>query len=172
MGFEGYVQLGDTFRGVVLMRDAQRAAPADQDDPPTFRVYGPDGLVPGAVGAAALLDTGTISGATNGDPIVVTSAGHGLTTGTHVTVSGVQGNAAANGGFRVTRLTSSTFALDGSVGGGAYASGGEWHLTGLYRYEVEAAAAAGFDVGRSYSVFLEGEVQGEATAEMQTFVVT
>lgn len=70
--------------------------------------------------------TGTVTGATNATPIVVTSIGHGLVTGDSVVLSGVVGNTAANGTFVVTRVTANTFSLNGSVGSGAYTSGGAW----------------------------------------------
>src|SRR5207237_8013472 len=40
---------------------------------------------------------GSITGATTASPILITSAGHGLISGTQITVNGVQGNTAANG---------------------------------------------------------------------------
>lgn len=67
-----------------------------------------------------------ITDATNATPIVITSANHGLTTGAVVSISGVGGNAAANGIFTVTVVDANTFSLDGSTGSGAYTSGGAW----------------------------------------------
>lgn len=72
-----------------------------------------------------------IIGATNASPIVVTALRHGLTTGERVTITGVAGNAAANGTFTVTRLDSNRFQLDGSNGTGFYAGGGTWSLADL-----------------------------------------
>jgi photosystem II stability/assembly factor-like uncharacterized protein len=69
-----------------------------------------------------------ITNATNATPIVITSAGHGLSSGRDVSVDGVTGNTAANGIFEVTVLSSSSFELDGSSGNGAYGGGGEWTL--------------------------------------------
>lgn len=169
--FIGYVELDDTLTAVVLIRDAART-PVNLDAPPTVRVYGPDGLLPEATGSGSFLDSGPIQGATNATPVVVTSANHGLTTGSYVTVSGVLGNAGANGTFPVTRLTASTFELDGSVGSGDYASGGTWNVAGLYRYQVEAAAVDGFESGVCYTALVQGAVAGVATAETQSFVVT
>lgn len=70
--------------------------------------------------------TGTITDASNETPIVVTSAAHGLTTGTRVKIEGVGGNDAANDSFLITVLTSDTFSLDNSSGTGAYSGGGTW----------------------------------------------
>ncbi len=71
----------------------------------------------------------TITDASNTDPIVVTSEGHGLKSGDGVAISGVGGNAAAIGNFVITRLTADTFSLQtfahGDVAGtGEYTSGG------------------------------------------------
>jgi hypothetical protein len=66
----------------------------------------------------------TITAASNATPIVVTSTAHGLTTGDPVTVASVGGNTAANGDWVVTRVDANSFSLDGSVGNGAYTSGG------------------------------------------------
>ena len=67
----------------------------------------------------------TITAATNATPIVVTTTvANGLVTGDQVVVSGVLGNTAANGTFKIVALTTSSFQLVGSVGNGAYAGGG------------------------------------------------
>lgn len=67
----------------------------------------------------------SISNATNATPIVVTTgASHGLTTGDYVRVASVLGNTAANGHWRVTVTSGTTFELDDSAGTGAYTSGG------------------------------------------------
>jgi hypothetical protein len=83
----------------------------------------------------------TITAATNATPIqITTSVANNLVTGQTVTISGVTGNTAANGTFVITRVDSTNFTLNGSVGNGAYISGGtvngcaSWiHLTnGMY----------------------------------------
>jgi len=66
-----------------------------------------------------------ITGATNANPIVVTSAGHGFSNGDKVTISGVLGNTAANGTHTVAGKTADTFQLSGVAGNGAYVSGGK-----------------------------------------------
>lgn len=65
-----------------------------------------------------------VTGATNASPIVITTATHSLTTGDVVTIASVSGNTNANGTFRVTVVSSTTFSLDGSAGNAAYTSGG------------------------------------------------
>jgi len=67
----------------------------------------------------------TISNATNATPIVITTTvAHGYSSGDYVFVSGVLGNTAANGSWRIASASGSTFQLVGSAGNGAYASGG------------------------------------------------
>lgn len=69
-------------------------------------------------------EVGTITGATNASPIVVTVTAHGYETGDQATIANVLGNLAANGNWTITVLTADTFSLDGSTGDGAYTSGG------------------------------------------------
>lgn len=69
--------------------------------------------------------SGSVTGATNASPIVITSAGHGLATGDIVRILGVLGNTAANGLFQVTVTGSNTFSIP-ATGNGAYTSGGAW----------------------------------------------
>lgn len=65
-----------------------------------------------------------ITNATNATPIVITAAGHGLTSGAKAYISGVLGNTGANGEWSVTYIDVDTFSLNGSAGNGAYSSGG------------------------------------------------
>jgi len=67
-----------------------------------------------------------ITGASNAAPIVITSAGHGLSTGDAISVSGVAGNTAANGVFTITKVDDNSFSLNGTTGNAAYTSGGSW----------------------------------------------
>lgn len=82
--------------------------------------------------ALSIGPSGTITGATNASPIVVTSANHGLAVGDSVVISGVLGNTAANGTWIVSAVTTNTFTLTAVAGGGAstgngaYTSGGTW----------------------------------------------
>src|SRR4051812_34371748 len=117
--FAGFVELEDSLRLDFLSKNSS-GVPTDADALPTYRVYGPDGLVPNQTGTAGYRDSGVVTGATNATPIVVTSAGHGLTTGTRVTVSSVGGNTAANGTFTITRVDADTFSLNSSVGNAGY----------------------------------------------------
>lgn len=77
--------------------------------------------------------SGAITGATNATPIVITTSGTAPATGAIVTISGVAGNTAANGTFRVTNLSPTTYSLQALAGNanvagnGAYTSGGNWY---------------------------------------------
>jgi hypothetical protein len=78
-----------------------------------------------------LSSTLTITGATNATPIVITtSAAHGLVSDKIVCITGVTGNTAANGIWKITVLSPTTFliknpiSLQSTVGNGAYVSGG------------------------------------------------
>lgn len=122
--FIGYVQLGGTLASMILFRDAARA-PVNTDSDPTFRVYGPDGLVALATGASAFLDTGAVTDATNATPVVVTSANHGLTTGQKVYVQGGTGNTVLNNAqWTVTVTDANTFTCPATGNGDFYVAPG------------------------------------------------
>lgn len=80
--------------------------------------------------------SGQVIDATNVSEIVITTTSslttptpcdHGLTTGDHVTITGVGGNTAANvSDAPITVVSPSTFSIDGVAGNGAYTSGGTW----------------------------------------------
>jgi hypothetical protein len=146
-------------------------APLDADAPPIYRVYGPAGIVAGVTGACTLLDTGSVTGATNASPVVFTAANHGLTSGFVVTVSGVTGNNGANGSGVVTVIDVNTFTIAGLNGTGAYVSGGQWHLTGLYSYSFPATPQSGFEIGTLYVTVLEGAAGGVQFSYTQTFQI-
>jgi len=89
------------------------------------------------ISAAAIVKgnlTGTITGATNADPIVISAAGHNRATGDEVTITGVGGNTAANGTWTITVIDANSFSLDGSQGSGAYTSGGSWTASPIITY--------------------------------------
>lgn len=66
----------------------------------------------------------TITDATNDDPIVITSAGHGLSNGDTVKIEGVRSNYSANGTWVIANKTTDTFELVDSLGNGDYSGGG------------------------------------------------
>lgn len=173
--FVGYVQLEDTIRVAALLRDPD-LVPVDPDNISNarFRVYGPDGVVSGyATGAVPTYkDSGTVTGATNNSPIVITSTAHGLDNGLLVTVTGVGGNTAANGTFIVANKAADTFELSGSTGNGGFTTNGTWHVTGWLDMSIDATSAKGFEAGYTYDVLLECEVGAIVSASRYTFIVT
>jgi hypothetical protein len=74
---------------------------------------------------AIAADSKAITGTTGAGVLIqVTIVGHGYLTGDTTTISGVVGNTAANGTWTITYVDANTFSLNGSVGNGAYVSGG------------------------------------------------
>ena len=78
-----------------------------------------------------------ITGATNADPIVITSNAHGLSSKDIVNVSGVLGIPNANGTFGITKVDANSFSLDRSASNGTYTSGGTWTYS-LFTMELGA----------------------------------
>ncbi len=79
-----------------------------------------------AVGSLSNTSTLTVSGATNANPIVITtSAAHGLQTDDFVDIDAVGGNVNANGRWRIAKTGTTTFTLVGGIGNAAYTSGGK-----------------------------------------------
>lgn len=90
----------------------------------------------------ALFGTGSVTGATQANPCVITDADHGLTTGQRVQFASVGGMTQLNftgaNYYYVSVLSSSTFSLYSdstlttaidSTGYGAYTSGGVWKIS-------------------------------------------
>ena len=78
----------------------------------------------GAINGTSATGIGSITGATNATPIVITVTDTStLTTGSVVTISGVGGNTAANGTFPIIVLSATTFSIP-VAGSGVYTSGG------------------------------------------------
>jgi len=68
----------------------------------------------------AQISSHSITGATQANPVVITSVGHGLTTGDHVAISGVVGMTELNGNtYHVTVLTANTYSLQSVTVNGA-----------------------------------------------------
>lgn len=91
---------------------------------------------------------GNITGATNVNPIVITSNNHGLANNQSVTITGVGGNTAANGTFLVTVVNGNTFSIP-VAGNGTYTSGGTWVLS-----ETQLTNDIQFTVNSIYNAFL------------------
>lgn len=163
--FVGFVQIGGTLNFAVLTTDA--GVPANSSTTPGYRVYGPAALMANGTGSLTFKDTGTVTGATNASPIVITSANHKLTTGMKVTVESVGGNTAANGTHTITVVNANSFSLDGSTGNGAYTSGGTWKATGLYNVSIAPTTNNGYAAGGFYDVLVTATVDGDVV--QQTF---
>lgn len=90
------------------------------------------------IGPANYVGT-AVTGASNTSPIVMTtSAPHGLVGTEVVRVLGVLGNTAANDFWTIVPLSTTTFSLVGSVGNGAYTSGGTVNVcsSGVFAADV------------------------------------
>lgn len=96
---------------------------------------------------AILESTQSITGATQGNPAVLTVVGHGYTTGDVVFVTGIGGMTPLNGRFfQISVLTADTFSLNGSNSTiySAYTSGGT--VARVYTITTPYAAADLFNV--------------------------
>lgn len=150
-GFLGFLQAGVGGNLPVVLELA--GVPANPDANPTFRVYGQSALTVGGTGTVSPLESGNITGATNANPIVVTSVAHGLTTGTAVRIAGVGGNTNANGLFLVTNLTNDTFSIP-VAGNAPYTSGGTWKTAGLYLIPITGSMLDNLEEGSTYTVLV------------------
>lgn len=168
--FVGFVTLSGTINFGVVFKNSSRV-PTNPSNTPSFRVYGNAGLQTGGTGTLTTKDTGVITGATNAAPIVITSASHGLNTGTSVTISGVAGNTAANGTFICTRIDANTFSLQSSTGNAPYTSGGVWNVSGLYNCSITPTSGNGYAQGGVYTVVASAVVGGNQQSQLFTFGV-
>ena len=169
MSFLGYVTLGNTLKADAITRSTSNV-PTNADSLPTYRIYGPNGLMTSGTGTSAFRNTGSITNATNASPIVVTSAAHGLTVGTKVTITGVGGNTAANGTFTLSAVTTDTFTLSGSTGNGAYTSGGTWNVTGLYLISHSITSGNGYEAGTTYAILVNFAISSTTLSNLYTFI--
>ena len=172
MGFAGYTELDGNFVGLLLTK--QDGALKDADALPTYRIYGPSGIMTGGTGTMAFLQSGSISSIENTTPIRVnTTAAHGLQTGQQLSISGVSGAVAGtvNGfSFAVTVIDSDTVELQSTTAAGT-GTGGSWHLTGQYTMTHAALAANGYDINETYTVVYAATIGGDSGAGQDTFAV-
>ncbi|HEY2170329.1 MAG TPA: phage tail protein, partial [Candidatus Angelobacter sp.] len=94
---------------------------------------------------------GAITAASNASPIKITVANHGFNTGETVVIAGVGGNTAANGTWVITVVDANNFTLSGSIGSGAYTSGGTAVVAARLRRGVFGSPVGTHNAG---SVFL------------------
>lgn len=103
-----------------------------------------------------------ITAMTNASPIVVTSAGHGLSNGDQVLVRFAEGNTAANRGvWTVANKTTDTFELAGSTGNGVWTANGEWWLVVPNAVEIAMTYSSTQDAYR-------GIAQGNLSLDLDT----
>lgn len=169
----GLVAIGSLSSALAVLHQTRDSSdiPKDADSLPSYRVYGASGLMSNGTGYLAYKDTGTITGATNASPIVVTSANHKLSNGQRITISGVGGNTAANSTYEVANVTTDTFELSGSTGNGAYTSGGTWHVSGLYEFSFTPTGGNGFAADGVYTAVVKWQMSGDDRAETFSFLV-
>jgi hypothetical protein len=111
--------------------------------------------------------SGVISGATQANPVVITSTAHGLTNGQEVFISNVTGMVEINNRvFTVAGVATNTFQLSGVNGTGytAYVSGGSWNqVQTVYvdklKESINSGAAATF--GARTGVVRANAVRGD-----------
>lgn len=137
------------------------------DDAASPLIYHLDGKIKVVAAApAAIGTTGNITGLTQANPAVVTSAAHGLVNGQSVYLAAIGGMTALNNRvFVVAGVTTNTYQLTGenSTGYGAYTSGGTWTLVRPVYVEPlkegisdGAAAALGAATGTVTGVHVKG----------------
>ena len=167
--FLGFVDLDSTLETLLAISGVD-LDPIDPTVAPSCRIYQGSTLITTA--NLTKVNTGSITAATNASPIAITSAAHGLETGSRVIISGVLGNTAANGTFTITKTGVDAFTLDGSTGNGAYTSGGTWHVAGLYKLSVAALEISSFESGQTYSVLVSWLDGADPVTALHTFTVT
>lgn len=153
------------FRNIAGTEDAFLAVGLDDPDVIGAKVYGPLTRwteriqIQGGAGLSSITPMHAprgVRGATNANPVVITSNGpHRLVEGDVVYLSGVGGNVTANGLRRVLRVVSATeYALadlngESLDGGGAYTSGGTmWRIARLgWSDPLSATFGTNIDLG-------------------------
>jgi hypothetical protein len=83
-----------------------------------------------------------VEGATNASPIVIKATDHPFSTGDTVSLFGVLGNTGANRRYTVTKIDDDNFSLDGSIGNGAYTSGGYIYHDLMSAFEIKMISNA------------------------------
>ena len=91
-----------------------------------------------------------ITNATNASPIVITTdADHGMGTGEYVHVYDCEGNTAANGEWQITRLSATSFSLNGSTGNGSYTGSGKFAGGGGHTSDTTVDGSQTWDTEKS-----------------------
>lgn len=140
----GTLESGQTVSGIVFYEFITN----DAASPLIWHI---DGKVKVTVNAPATAsNSGSITGATQANPCVITSNSHGLSNGQKVYISSVGGMTQINNlVFTVAGVTTNTFQLSGvnSTGYSAYTSGGTWNtVQPVYVEKLRGSIAAGTSV--------------------------
>lgn len=96
--------------------------------------------------------SGAITGATQANPVVITSAAHGLANDDMVRIEGVVGMTELNNNtYKVANQASNTFELSGVNGSAytAYSSGGTWYQVDLFNDRNYTFATMSMDSGNT-----------------------
>lgn len=119
------------------------------------------------IAAGDITSERAITGATNASPIVITtSTNHGYITGDKIEILNVDGNIAANGTWTVTKLSDTTFSLDGSTGNGSFTKS----ITGATNATPIEITVSGHGYSTGDSVVISGV--GGNTAANGTWIIT
>ena len=169
--FAGFTDEGQPGTLLFVVVNAN-GAPIEPDAAPTWRLYGANGLVASGTGSASSFETGTVTGATNTNPVTITTAApHGLSVGQSVTIYGVTGNFGANGTYVVASVPSATTFTVAAAGNGNYAGGGTWRATGLYKVAMAGSVLSSLEAGKTYTVVLAWLEGGMRRGGQITFTV-
>lgn len=162
--YQGFIDENEGGTLIFQLRTSA-GAPIEPDSAPKFKIVGPSGLINGSseTGSATSLESGSVTNATNASPIVLTltPTPTPVVAGQSITISGVQGNTAANGTFIVSAVSPTRIAV---AGNGAYTSGGTWKTTGLYK--VTIGSTQGMTPGQTYTCILTW-LEGGVTRSLQ-----
>ena len=168
--YEGFADQGSPMTLLFQLLDSSGNV-CVPDAAPSYRIYAATGIVAAGSGNAAAFETGSVTGATNASPIVITSAAHGISTGQAITISGVGGNTNANGNYIATAIDTNTFSLNGTTGNSAYTGGGTWSTTGLYAVTLSGSVLNSLQAGVTYTCILTWTLSGVEKAIQATFTV-
>lgn len=140
----GDLETGQTVEAAVCYEEITN----DTDSVPLIYFDGKIDIVAAAPVSAP--STGSITNATQANPVVITSSNHGLSDGQKVKITGVVGMTEINDRiFTVANSTTNTFELQGEDGTGhtAYSSGGTWtEVMNVYVDPLDADVADGTSV--------------------------
>ena len=116
-------------------------------------------------GAAGLV----VIGATDAAPISIqTATAHGRATGDTVTLTGIRGNTAANGTFRITVVDTDEFTLDFSDGSGPFVMPG---FTADGGTDTITCTGHGMPSGRGVRLFTSGTLPGGLSTGATYYVI-